>query len=532
MKLPKESSLIRGLRSYAALKRRGKVTAARELRDSMVDAALPRVAAFAPRWLAKDAQDVLPISVHQYLLLNLVGPEFRRAVVSSTADRAAPILLPLPMEWRIHLRKQKCKISRFSIFLWTHYVFKAHWQGLKRAIKHLLRAILHSADSVDRLSRSAFFLGLTESNLPGADLSERYNICSWYAQWRQRNPHIVEIRHDVFSARSLRQAQDLPCRYSRLFCGPVGWQAAVRYAIWLLAAEGASIFAALLGRWWMLLLFGELADAKVASLLPANHLAAEYWYPFSGSIYRPLWTYVAENRGARVISFFYTTYEQPMLHGKVVRQRIEMELATWSEYAVWDQPHSDLLRQEIAQPHRSTIAGPIWFTDSGSRSPLAGPDSVAVFDITMHRPAFHLGLSPVAEYFNQVNSLSLIFIRDIYAALHRFGIHTLLKQKREIGNRAIKQEKRALETMAKQEDFHLIDPSISAISLIRDTRFSISMPFTSTPLYATAVNKPAAYYDPIGWIDSKDPAAHSIPILRGPSELRLWIEACGKDAMH
>lgn len=49
----------------------------------------------------------------------------------------------------------------------------------------------------------------------------------------------------------------------------------------------------------------------------------------------------------------------------------------------------------------------------------------------------------------------------------------------------------------------------------------ISAPFTSTALLVPGVL--SAYFDPIDWIQKEDRAAHGIPILSGPDELRAWL---------
>ena len=73
-------------------------------------------------------------------------------------------------------------------------------------------------------------------------------------------------------------------------------------------------------------------------------------------------------------------------------------------------------------------------------------------------------------------------------------------------------------------NYFSIESSVSAIKVIDMADMVISSPFTSTALYGSMRNKPTFYYDPTGWIQKDDPAAHGIPVIVGITELKQIIE--------
>ena len=70
----------------------------------------------------------------------------------------------------------------------------------------------------------------------------------------------------------------------------------------------------------------------------------------------------------------------------------------------------------------------------------------------------------------------------------------------------------------------MIDPDVSPIRLIKNSDLSISIPFTSSPLYAREMGKKTIYYDSQKIISKKNIASHGLEIILGKEELRNWID--------
>ena len=98
----------------------------------------------------------------------------------------------------------------------------------------------------------------------------------------------------------------------------------------------------------------------------------------------------------------------------------------------------------------------------------------------------------------------------------------IIKPKRELGVRGEKKSKKLFGTYLSTGRVMRVDPGVSALRIIKKCSAGISFPFTSTALYVKALGLPSIYYDPIGWIQPDDEAAHGIEIVTGLKRLREW----------
>ena len=63
---------------------------------------------------------------------------------------------------------------------------------------------------------------------------------------------------------------------------------------------------------WHALMLGEAATAALVRMQPAANLAQEYLFTQSRTCDRPLYTYEAEQRGAQITFYFYSTNSEPL----------------------------------------------------------------------------------------------------------------------------------------------------------------------------------------------------------------------------
>jgi polysaccharide biosynthesis PFTS motif protein len=292
-----------------------------------------------------------------------------------------------------------------------------------------------------------------------------------------------------------------------------------------LSAAFLSAADALRGHWWHALLLAEAAKANMIQLAEADALATDYLFHYSGTVYRPMWTYEAEKKGSRILCYFYSTSEQVKLPEGYESQRYEWGVASWPTYLVWDSYQAAQVRREMNEDATIKVVGPIWFSTSSLEPPTLSDKSIAVFDVEPHRNAAHFGFSTLAEYVGKHPNFQVRFLEDIYTVLSEFGIMMAFKGKRDIGNRGVKKYKNLVQQLAQSNNAILIDSNISALKLIERCKGIISMPFTSTALYMRDQGIPSIYYDPVSWLQKDDRGAHGIPILSGIDELREWVRS-------
>ena len=116
------------------------------------------------------------------------------------------------------------------------------------------------------------------------------------------------------------------------------------------------------------------------------------------------------------------------------------------------------------------------------------------------------------------------FLTDIQSVLDGMNISMIHKQKRKSSFIHKKYISR-INSLNQNVKYFEMNPDIDAHSIIKKTKASISVPFTTTAVIANQEGKPSVYYDPTNIIQKDDRAAHGIQILNGIDELRVWMQS-------
>jgi polysaccharide biosynthesis PFTS motif protein len=190
---------------------------------------------------------------------------------------------------------------------------------------------------------------------------------------------------------------------------------------------------------------------------------------------------------------------------------------------VWDSFQADMTRKNIDKTAQIMFVGPLPFSCSTEKVPEIPRKAAAVFDFVPQRPSLYSPITTYAEYRHAHPDLSLRFINDVYDVLSEFEYIMLLKIKRNIGNRSSKSYRRIVSELGQRDNVLLINPDISPVKLIERCEIVISIPFTSTAIYKGKPNDKSVYYDPTGWAQKTDRAAHDFMVLTGKQELRSWV---------
>jgi len=271
-------------------------------------------------------------------------------------------------------------------------------------------------------------------------------------------------------------------------------------------------------------MLGEATKAKAVHIASRENLAAEYWFHASRTIYRPMWTYEAEDKGSKVVIYFYSTNVQPKLKTGYESQRFEWGANTWPCMIVWDEYQEKRLRNYLGKKVEIVQAGPVNFSDSSAELPPLPPSSIAVFDIQPHRYSMYRGVSTLADCMADYPNFYHLFLSDVTEVLEECGALAVLKRKREIGARGDRRYDHILKRLeSRRSACCMVDPALSVVRVAARCCAGISAPFTSTALYVRALGKPSVYYDPVGWMQADDSGAHGIPVLCGKKALRDWV---------
>jgi len=517
--------LKRRMRGYRFLKvsnQLGKFTAVKEsLATTRLNQCAHRAAKHVFGAGVRDAE----LIVRQYLLVRAGRLNLNRALLYALGKPGSDVIHPLPPEWRNVIEQHGFKVANIrSALAWNGFVALLLVYGMVVIARQLAGSVKEIVrPSFRALGRFAYFGTLAAGNLPQPCNDGRsHDILTWYQQWSGRAGELDALCHSVrgVAPGAVEGVPVIPLPSAVTPLTKIG--ALVRFIGWGIASSALAIFDLLRGRWWHALMLGETSLAATVRMQEPGSLARDYLFHNSDPIYRPLWTYEAEKHGSRIIFYFYSTNSESFKRiDGYPKFTFGWQAMNWPRYLVWDEYQADFVRRAVGQGAHISVVGPIWFQSSAVEMPQTGKPGVAVFDITPHRPSRYCLLG--ADYEFYVPAISIRFLTHIADATHQMDAVMLWKRKRKIGTIAHPQYRHFTDRLSKRGDIVLVDPDISALRVIEASCAVISMPFTSTALIAREMGKPSVYYDPTGQLQSDDRAAHGIPIISGPEQLKAWL---------
>jgi polysaccharide biosynthesis PFTS motif protein len=464
--------------------------------------------------------------IHQYcvdiFLPNWLGGEILENIAIPKKSR---ITRPLPSLWVQVLENENFIVNKWIIKLkFSLSVLRKFIHNIRFIFSVIYRSVISRSNKVNN-ENTVFFCDLTAKNFP-PNLNSDYNfdIFSWYIGSIVFNDKIQTIYHSVKEKGDVIY-KNVGIKYNFSPTSCINDKLSLlKFIIWSFFSIILCVYDLFCGKWHHALILGEAAKNKVIEMKKVNELSCSYYFPYSSQCYRPIWTYALSMKGIDVVSYFYSTFEQPLAKGKINNQKFEFYLYNWPISLVWNENQSQLLKLNSKFSIKDIIVGPIYDTDALGSVPKNKNFTIAVFDIQAHKKKFHFGVSTLTDYFEFNNNVDLNFLKDIIRISEEFNISVLHKVKRNIGKRSLESYSKYLNVLSENPCYYSIESSISAIKVIDSADLIISAPFTSTAVYGLMRNKPSFYYDPSGWIQKDDPASHGVPIIIGAVDLKRVIQ--------
>ena len=519
--------LRRMLRGYRLLKissQLGKITAVKE---ALTGTRLNQCERHASKRIFGEGSQDAELIIRQYLLIRAGGLSLNKALLYALGKPGSYVVHPLPPGWRQVIAQQGFKVAKIrSTLAWNGFVAMLFIYGVAVISRQFISSIKEIiCPSLQALGRFAYFSTLTAGNLPQPCNDGRsHDIITWYQQWAGRVGGLDRLCHSVENT-APSAVNGVPVTSVPLVVPPLTQIGAlVRFIGWGVASGSLAIFDMLRGYWWHAVMLSEASLAATIRMQEPDSLARDYLFHNSVCIYRPLWTYEAEKQGSRVTFYFYSTncesFKRPTGYLKLT---YGWQAMNWSHYLVWDQYQADFVRRAVGESANISVVGPIWFQSSDVEMPQLEKLGVAVFDVTPHRASRYCALGVDYEFY--IPATSERFLLHIADAVCRVNAVMLWKRKRKISDLAPPRYQQFADRLSARGGIVLVDPDISAVRVIEASCAVISMPFTSTALIARELGKPSVYYDPTGELQSDERAAHGIPIISGPEQLKTWLYA-------
>ena len=463
--------------------------------------------------------------IRQFLLARIEATIFSKDILYSVGNFDSPISYPLPSEWRKVVIQHGFRVNniysmiKWNVFVILKFIFSILSFTLKifEDLNHIIK------QNYPLKGRYAYFDNLSRRNFPlTSSKGAIQNIFTWYLQWSGKNPNVDSICHDVKGINKII-VENIPVMpISSALPSLTKISMLLNFLFWGTTVIFFSLGELIRGHWWHALIFGESYKAKVFSIANHDQLAKEYLFHNSSWIYRPLWTYEAENRGSRILFYFYSTNVEGFKQADgYLPVCFGWKTSTWSNLLVWDLQQQDFVNRTLDKITNTFVVGPIWFESGVEKLPMLPYNSIAVFDVQPVRDSLYNSLGISFDYFIPTNCNQ--FLTDIYEVLSKNSFSLVLKRKRNIGKLIHYKYQRLLEQLEKKPNFISLDPDLRANQIIENCKAVISMPFTATAIIAKQMGVPTVYYDPNGLILKDDRGAHGIKIVSGKKELEDWL---------
>lgn len=519
---------IRGiLRGYRLLKASGRLGLIRKVKREFGDTKIEAVTSVADAFFFGAAVREAELVTRQFLLLRNAGIVLHKTLLYSIGTGNTSIVCPLPKEFRRVLVNNGFKVCQWrSTAAWASNIFLLWCFGIVTVIKYVCCGLRRIVSTVPWPAvRYAYFVGLESNNLPRPRKDGKsYDTVTWYSRWKDAANGLDALYHQCTGVPvSMINGMEVSFRREP-FPALADVFVLFRFLLWASGAIGWSAFDMCRGRWWYAFLLSETTRAAVTRLANPAELAVDYLFANSDSVYRPVWTYEAKLLGSRIVSYFYSIFEDFKLPSGYQANSTYWQAMNWPVYAVWDDHQKQLIKRNIRNYADVVVAGPIWLSSSPEELPEIPHTSIAVFDTPAKKVSLHFGFSTIAELYDSAN-VPIAFVRDIARALEKYGITIIYKGKRKKAVQDLhKGYIRVLKNLVEENKMVIIDADTSPMAVIEKCKAVISMPFTSTAIIGRELGKPSVYYDSSGLIQKDDRGAHGILVVSSEGELQNWIK--------
>jgi polysaccharide biosynthesis PFTS motif protein len=431
------------------------------------------------------------------------------------------LIYPIPRQWQKIIENHNFSIRRFvSSFLWILAVLSF----LAYGVFFLLRILWELSSKKKILKSNEFSRVVFIKDLSLKDyLSYENNPTNIITKALNDDPKNTMILHD--NKQLLKYTSNSKQFKYSLFPFIIRPDVILLFLFFIrsLLLIFKSLVKLITGKWQDSLLLKELIFADFVSIIPKVSLPELLLFDHSKFVYRPIWTYIAEEKGVMPVLYFYSTNNESIVLNKTVeRSNSKWSIMSWTNYWVWNSEQFDFIKRVTSFTSNITIKGPILTGNNLTKDKInLPPKSVTVFDVQPQRDFKYQLLCEPYEYY--IPSITNQFLDDILDNVKTKNAIMVYKGKRNIGKLAHYKYRMKMLEFSKASEIIIIEADLSAAILSDASNCVISFPFTSTALIAKLHGKASVYYDPTGKIDKLDPAAYGISIISGPLELKHWL---------
>ena len=466
--------------------------------------------------------NILEVSIRQFLISNLIGSKFYNLIYVSLSTNK-PVVFPLPYEWIKILNEKKIRVNKILSFCFLYYfMLKMLASALVYFIEVCKNSFLQLFNSDLKLnSNSAYLMNLIPLTVPKNKFN-KYNIFNWYINYFNQDKSIKEIRHSLKNTNF--EYSGFKCRYVEPIPPIQSFFKILVFIIYFSYSLILSIIIAFFLNPYYVIFLKEFLKEKHIKLISKKNLPKEFLFNNENMIYRPFWTYYAENQGIKTYLYNWSCgFPDLKTKDGYSANEIGDEIQTWQYILQWSNLYLDYLKSIIkSKKVIFKLCKPVFYIDSNSKFDFPNKKFITVFDVIPLRKCFH-DLFPIAlEY--RVFSVSKKFLDDIYDLSVRYGYTLVWKTKRNFAYTHSQAYIRFTENFSNRPNVLKVEPETSVFKIVKHSSGSISMPFTSTGQVAQVYNVNSIYYDPTRILLKDDRGKQNCELISGKNELDLWFQ--------
>lgn len=373
--------------------------------------------------------------------------------------------------------------------------------------------------------KTAYFFDLREGCFPDRLSQNTDNIVSWYVKWDKKlknlkiissnlEPNIINETNGLEFSKN-GDPKDFICSNFNL----------IKFIFFYIIDLLLSLIYLFIGNLGNAIMLPELVLSRSVSLLGSNNIAGHYLFRYTFSIYRPLWTYIAEQKGSRISLYLFS------LNADIKSPFGESDSShayfpsTWPEYMVWSKLLKAVIKTHSINNPKIYVENYIPFKRLQYNKIQLHKRSFVVFDNEPQQLKNIIkehGFNTYYEYIYYNKLMNIKFFNDILEAAEENGFIVYHKRKRVLPEQNIFY-KNFINTLEKKEVFYSIDPNYDPVDLIINSSATISVPFTSVSYIAKLYKKPSIYYDPMNYILKSDRNNNGVTLISGKNNLKKWV---------
>ena len=381
--------------------------------------------------------------------------------------------------------------SFLSSFCWYFAISIFYLKGVKKILKVFLDLVISNKNL---FKHSIYFEKLPQEALNlDEKLQDNENYFTFIINYyKKNNLFLKRINHSINDSNNFYY-NNIFFGFEKKFNSKFNFLEKLDYLFWSIKAIFLSLFDLVRGRWWHALLLSEAAERYFVSKLRFNNLHDMYLFSqSSGYIIRPMWTYEAENKGSKIVFYFYSLNYSPITKHR--HRPPAIFNSTWSYYIVWNKFHENHLRHYCGINFKVLYSFPTFLNTGYKEFNHPKENFVTIFDITPSRPAREKSTLGGTSLFRTDNCIK--FLKTIIDISSKYDVKVILKIKR-LHSIVDKKYLVYVKTQIKNGKLYLLNEEVSTISLIKKSKLVISYPITSVNSLASFFNIKNYYYSPI-----------------------------------